>query len=341
MSDKAEDSASEGEDFDICGACNQPVPEDAKALECQLCDLWYHIECEGIAVDKYELLEPVRELVKWFCKKCDRTFAKMKQEINSLKTRVTELETRMETKINDKISEVVGERMERDRRKNNLMYFDLPEAPNSVKGKDRETHDLELLESLGNGIQAKELNIEEAKVVSTFRLGKKREDGTIRPLCVQLSDPKLKFSVIAAARKLRNAKDWRGDVFIAPDLTKLQRAEGKKLRAELKERTDRGEENLMIRYGKIIVKTDNNSAKTRDDLSPVREPDAPNDNGSRKQSPARKPDTTKGKGSSRSQGKGTDRGTARTRLRADTQPAVRSKVPSESQPKKVRPKGTN
>ena len=55
---------------------------------------------------------------------------------------------------------------------------------------------------------------------------------------------------------LKNAKELKGskfkNVFISRDYTPRERAERKRLEAELRERREYGEENLIIRAGKIV-----------------------------------------------------------------------------------------
>lgn len=86
------------------------------------------------------------------------------------------------------------------------------------------------------------------EIVKTVRLGRKRDDNKPRVLLVTLSDFGDKRYVLRNARNLRQSDEW-SDVFISPDLTPQEREAGRNLRAELKQRRDQGETNLIIQFG--------------------------------------------------------------------------------------------
>ena len=85
-------------------------------------------------------------------------------------------------------------------------------------------------------------------VRSLYRLGKKSD--LARPLKVVMDNGAATEEVFRGARSLKS-----GTVQIARDRTKAEREEHKRLRNVLKERIERGEENLVIRGGKVIKRT--------------------------------------------------------------------------------------
>ena len=62
------------------------------------------------------------------------------------------------------------------------------------------------------------------------------------------------MKIIKLAPQLRNNPGF-SNIYVNPDRTKEEREQGKKLRQELATRRENGEENLVIRRGKIIPLT--------------------------------------------------------------------------------------
>ena len=51
-----------------CGICSKYVKKMEKAVQCDDCDHWNHIECVNIDVEHYILLQNSEK--KWFCPNC-------------------------------------------------------------------------------------------------------------------------------------------------------------------------------------------------------------------------------------------------------------------------------
>jgi hypothetical protein len=60
-----------------------------------------------------------------------------------------------------------------------------------------------------------------------------------------------KFRILKACKELKKRQEYK-NVFINPDRTPLEQAIDKRLRHELKERRENGEDNLVIYRGKVI-----------------------------------------------------------------------------------------
>ena len=57
--DSADSPVLENSLGDICGHCRKQCTETGKqgqAVQCDLCGIWVHAECDGISVDQYKLL---------------------------------------------------------------------------------------------------------------------------------------------------------------------------------------------------------------------------------------------------------------------------------------------
>ena len=89
-------------------------------------------------------------------------------------------------------------------------------------------------------------------MVSAERIGNfKEEDGFKRHLRVSLENKRSRNYILRNAKKLKDHADWK-DVYISPDLTKKQQESERNLRDELIRRRQSGEQNIMIKNGKII-----------------------------------------------------------------------------------------
>ena len=73
----------------------------------------------------------------------------------------------------------------------------------------------------------------------------------VRPLLVSFASEANKLSVLSSAPRLLFHENYK-KVYIAPDMTKLERAKHKKLVDELKRRRQQGELNLVIKNGTIV-----------------------------------------------------------------------------------------
>ena len=56
--------------LDKCSKCSRNVRANSKAIQCDICDLWFHASCEWISKERYnKLSEPDNEEV-FFCSNC-------------------------------------------------------------------------------------------------------------------------------------------------------------------------------------------------------------------------------------------------------------------------------
>ena len=52
-----------------CGSCGKAVRNGQNSIECEGCEQWFHIECEGLRVDIHKLLCE-HESYSWVCLRC-------------------------------------------------------------------------------------------------------------------------------------------------------------------------------------------------------------------------------------------------------------------------------
>ena len=53
-----------------CGLCNKAVRENQKAIECEECLVWYHVNCTAMSAKSYENFGLDSNLV-WMCNRCN------------------------------------------------------------------------------------------------------------------------------------------------------------------------------------------------------------------------------------------------------------------------------
>lgn len=83
-------------DKDDCGTCSLVVAERDKALQCDLCELWFHASCEKIDSATYELIKKDskkgRPAIHWYCsKQCNIVAAKYLGGVTHLERKVNVL----------------------------------------------------------------------------------------------------------------------------------------------------------------------------------------------------------------------------------------------------------
>lgn len=76
---------------DKCGDCGQIVSDKEKAVECEICECWYHAKCHGISADTYKAVNKNQDL-HWYCKSCGKALAKLRNLIAIMETRQEKIE---------------------------------------------------------------------------------------------------------------------------------------------------------------------------------------------------------------------------------------------------------
>lgn len=129
---------------------------------------------------------------------------------------------------------VVHEIVERQKRANNIIIFNLPESnPNDDMKKTKDI--------------IKEIVKEELVVNKVTRIGKKNKNG-FRALKVALSNETDVNKVIKSNKSFLKGKK----IFIQADLTPCQSEYFNKLRNELNERKSKGENDIALKYIKGV-----------------------------------------------------------------------------------------
>lgn len=75
-----------------CSSWQEMVFSTSKAMNCNLCQAWFHITCVDIQVEAYEMLNCTKGSV-WLCEECEETFGALQSRLDSLANENTVLST--------------------------------------------------------------------------------------------------------------------------------------------------------------------------------------------------------------------------------------------------------
>lgn len=175
-------------------------------------------------------------------KKC---IASLKEELELIKKgyKRDPLEPEGDRRIVRDIQEQV-EQLEKERRKNNLMIFNLKES-NKGAPKERYEYDEEKCRELFRMLGTMEIGIE-----TVVRIGKPTPNRD-RPLLIKLTQVRDTKLIMQAKSRLKTL-DGFSKVFVERDLTVAEREQNKELRRELYEKRDIGNAWYIIRGGKVV-----------------------------------------------------------------------------------------
>ena len=103
-----------------CGTCSNTVAKKDKALQCELCEIWYHATCEKIDEDTYELIrrDSAKDvpMIHWYCsKQCNKVASKylggvlhLEKEVQKLSEKVSQVDKSLTDLQEGKFSEKNG-----------------------------------------------------------------------------------------------------------------------------------------------------------------------------------------------------------------------------------------
>ena len=203
--------------------------------------------------------------ILWTCRHCRIALPginSMMTQFRNLEAKVDEIEKKVSGSLDsgsrdivksDKelIREVIREEKEEEAeieaRKLNVIIYSFPESEKNTM-EDRRNDYLEKVQSvLTDNLH---LGVE---VESVVRLGTSARDrNRPRPVRFTVRDFETKRKVLNASKRLKNHENY-SNVYFSPDLTRNQRKAAFELREERRRRLAQGEENLIIRRGRIIT----------------------------------------------------------------------------------------
>ncbi len=274
----------------IALTCQKIVMDDENALICSKCERWIHQTCSTINLTEYKALtKKNRDNIMWFCdaclpvvtcflqgrmspapatpsqrndtnKKIDQILAGFKRLENAM----VKNESNLEKLIEEKVESYLQNERDKDDRQFNLIFHNIPESTDEDIT-ERKSHDVDQVMGILNNLE-----VQYTEVSQPTRLGKKQtaDDGKGKPrlLRVKLASVEVKRQTLAKAKQLKSFSRWKR-VYITPDLTFKEREESRKLRQELFARRDQGEQDIVIRRGKIVKSWNRNPFRDPQDTS--------------------------------------------------------------------------
>ena len=207
---------------DPCGTCNTPVLPDEKALFCDICSYWFHIQCIGVSAKKYQFLKS-NEDVHWYCGGCNRAAKSLHQELVTIKTENVHLKECMlaleekfvalnQKRMEDRIDWVIAtDRNEQYSRKDSLSFNGIPISENE-SNEQLEQKIINIASKAGVDLSSDEISV-------AHRLKKDRKGGV--PTIIKFTSRKAKEKVFKAKKNLKGQSDM-SEIYITEDLTRLR-----------------------------------------------------------------------------------------------------------------------
>ena len=170
---------------------------------------------------------------------------KIKQKIEeSFDQKIQEMEQKLTTKIEKQLEETE----EKDKRKNNIVIWNIPESDKQEQKEKKQDDQETILKTLN---MTTDIDIED--ISDLTRIGKLGLGNKPRLVKVTLKTNEIKERIIKSQKKINiNKTDRSKFVYINHDQTPADREFDRKQREELKKRIAEGEENICIRNKQIV-----------------------------------------------------------------------------------------
>lgn len=231
-----------------CGASS----EEHKMLTCSVCKKKYIHSCVDVSSSEIRTIKSKRGLC-WTCEACStmgNDLNDLKAAIVALKDEVSELRKLGASSVSgalsdDQFEEILCEMREREKRRNNLIFYGVVEDLTVPKA-ERDVADRNVCSNILHHLS---IDCEFAPV----RLGKGDPSRTSpRPIKLTFGDGQIVHDAIRNVKKLRSRPDCK-DVRVSLDRTPRQIRHFKTLKAEMESRASAGEQ-LKIKYSRGIPK---------------------------------------------------------------------------------------
>ena len=76
-----------------CADCSQVFGACDKVIGCEVCDRWFHIKCQGVSEETYQLFKR-NTGIHWYCKGYDSGAVKILKAMVSMQQREDKMEER-------------------------------------------------------------------------------------------------------------------------------------------------------------------------------------------------------------------------------------------------------
>lgn len=230
-----------------CNNCTLQINSKSSGIQCTFCSHFFHIKCVNISKNQLDVLSTVNGCL-WKCTGCSNTAIqnndKLFKVIETLQVTVNQLQEEIKNmkRASDNICNseiIISEITERQKREKNIIIYNLNEALNGTVA-EKKAADVSNVKDLLNKITP-ESNFDSIKV---FRVGKSHNNKPA-PVKVILASRNDVLNILKNKKILKETNDKRT---ISTDQTKMQQEYLKKVKTELNNRKQNGEENIYIKY---------------------------------------------------------------------------------------------
>lgn len=248
----------------ICPLCSKNVNNDSNGIQCDHCDAWFHARCLKIDKTVIEFFAQSKSL--FFCPTCLPTAKKifeMERRVDSVEHSISELNAKFDAftrhvdaalasrpavapseNLCSMIRSVVVDTMEADSKKNNAVLLNFETNDDTTL-----LDDVRALADEAGADSSAITNVRRMPPPKTQQ-NRKSLPGIVKVFCTSSTAQKNFIRLVNAHSRADGNHDNTRRVRVRPDLTFLQREAGRKLRAELDEKRQAGENNWMINYKK-------------------------------------------------------------------------------------------
>lgn len=233
----------------VCFCCQTSVAKH-QVVSCNICKNIYFHECVNLTTAEVRALNSKSKSLSWTCNNCKL----LSGDINQLKTVIADLQkeihelkaklTANKPTSTDSFEEILNEFEERHKRKRNVIIYGIAEQDSSLNKESRIAEENNTIKNVLSSISS---NIS-LNNIRCHRLGKfNRVPGTPRPVKVVLNNSDEVYGLI---KKFSTSKEnnRHGDISLSFDRTPRQVELYKKLKLELEDRKNSGENGLKIKY---------------------------------------------------------------------------------------------
>ena len=196
------------------------INRNTKALQCEICELWWHIACADVTEDQYTVLKGGITGTHWFCLCCNvgsvkvlALLAEVRRELDESKETVTALKKQV-VKLNFN-----HDRLEQYTRKDNALISNIADPHEKVE--DTNSVVIQLASDIGVTINPEDIS-------TSHRLGSLASNYD-RPIIVRFARRDVKRKLMMKRKLLKDNATYP-NVYLNDDLTKSRYKISKQLR---------------------------------------------------------------------------------------------------------------
>ena len=214
------------------------ITKSTKALQCEVCENWFHIKCAKVADNLYEALKEGDNGMHWFCSFCNVGSSKLLKIISLLETELEKCHQTVKT-VKQEVMKLkfANDKLEQYTRKDNAIISNITDPHG--KDEDMTAKVIELASEIGVTVTREDIS-------TSHRLGSVTATYN-RPIIVRFARRDIKRKLMTKRKNLKGNRQYP-DCYINDDLTTSRY----KITKELRRLGNR----VWTQDGKILYKND-------------------------------------------------------------------------------------